>query len=75
MDAVDVDAAVVHNGHDVASAGADGCRGDGLVVGAHVKEQLTCVDVDEAHHSVLTEHAQSLSGRKLKTLKPCQESG
>lgn len=60
--AVDVDAAVIHDGYDVAAIWAHCCCGDTVVIGTYAEEQLVRVDVYEAHQAVLTQHAENLQG-------------
>lgn len=62
--AVNVDAAVIHDGYDVATVWAHCCRGDAVVMGTYTEEQLVRVDVYEAHQAVLTQHAEDLQGEK-----------
>lgn len=61
LNAVDVQAAVVHDSDHVTPAGAERHRGDGVLVGADVKQELACLSVDEAHDAVLAQHTQGLS--------------
>lgn len=66
--AVDVDAAVIHDGYDVAAVGAH-CRcGDAVVMGTYTEEQLVRVNVYEAHQAVLTQHAEDLQGDKTRSM-------
>lgn len=62
--AVDVDAAIIHDGYDVAAVWAHCRRGDAVVMGTYTEEQLVRVDVYEAHQAVLTQHAEDLQRDK-----------
>lgn len=62
--AVDVDAAVVHDGYDVAAVRAHCHCGDAVVMGTDTEDQLVRVNVYEAHQAVLTQHAEDLQRDK-----------
>lgn len=66
--AVDVDAAVIHGGYDVAAVRADCRRGDAVVMGTDAEEQLVGVNVYEAHHAVLTQHGEDLQGDEQEAM-------
>lgn len=61
VDAVNVDAAIIHDGSHVPAVGADGRCADGNIRGTQMEKQLASLNVDEAHHAVLAQHTKSLS--------------
>lgn len=64
LNAVDIDTAVIHDGHNMSAVGADRHCGDCVVMGTHVEEQLAGVNVDEAHHAVLAQYTKRLRERE-----------
>lgn len=54
MNAVDIDAASICDGHNVSTIRADCHCGNGIVMGTYIEKQLASVNVDEAHYAILT---------------------
>lgn len=67
--AVDVDAAVIHDGYDVAPVGAHRCCADAVVTGTKAEELLVRVYVYETHQAVLTQHAEYLQGDEQQSCR------
>lgn len=57
LNAVDSDGAVIQDGHNVATIGADCYRGDGVLRRTNVEERLAGVSVKETKHSILAQYA------------------
>lgn len=63
LNTVDVQAAIIHYRGNMASVGTDSGCGDGVIMGSDVEEQLAGLDVDETHHTILTQHPKSLKNK------------
>lgn len=64
MNAVDIDAASICDGHNVSTIRADCHCGNGVFVGTYMEKQLASVNVDEAHDAILTQYAENLQREK-----------
>lgn len=60
MDAVNINAAIIHDGSHVPAVGADCHRVDGIMVGTHMEKQLASLNVDKVHHTVLAQDTKNL---------------
>lgn len=60
MDAVNIDAAIIHDGSHVPAVGADCHCADGIITGTQVEKQLASLNIDKAHHAVLAQYTKSL---------------
>lgn len=56
LDTVDPQSTIIHHSNNVAALRTNGCRGDWVIVGPKVKKGLACLDVDETHDAILTQH-------------------
>lgn len=83
VDAVNINAAIIHDGCHVPAVRADCHRVDGITVGTHMEKQLASLNVDKVHHTVLAQYTKSLLtclaqkkikwGRKKKKKRSCRE--
>lgn len=60
MDAVDINAAIIHDGCHVPAVRADRHRVDGIMVGTHMEKQLASLNVDKVQHAFLAQYTKSL---------------
>lgn len=69
LDTVDIDAAIIHDCHDMSTIRTDSHCSDGIVMGTNMEKQLAGMNVDEPHYAVLAQYTKRLHIRETKKFK------